>query len=185
MYYIYRITNKINGKTYIRQHKYKKLDDSYMGSDRLIIKSIKKYGKMNFERAKGKAEYNIANGGNGKGTISEATKRKMSEAKKGKRLSEETKRKMSEVHKGKTTWMKGKYHSEESKKKMSIVKKGKRLSEEHKIKIAEAMMSNTFNKGKPKLEETKKKMSEAHKGRSSGVLGKHWELVDRKRVYHY
>lgn len=32
MYYIYRITNNINGKTYIGQHKYKKLNDYYMGS---------------------------------------------------------------------------------------------------------------------------------------------------------
>ena len=32
MYCIYRIRNKVNGKTYIGQHKYKKLNDSYMGS---------------------------------------------------------------------------------------------------------------------------------------------------------
>lgn len=31
MYCIYRIVNKINDKTYIGQHKYKKLNDSYMG----------------------------------------------------------------------------------------------------------------------------------------------------------
>lgn len=32
MYCIYKITNLINGKTYIGQHKYKKLNDSYMGN---------------------------------------------------------------------------------------------------------------------------------------------------------
>lgn len=127
MYCIYRITNKINGKTYIGQHKYKKLNDDYMGSGKLIRRAQKKYGIENFEkgilysriqykettddmerfaiakeRALGKAEYNIANGGNGKGTVSESTKRKLSEINKGmnhpnyvKHLSEETRKKMS------------------------------------------------------------------------------------------
>ena len=32
LFYIYRITNKINGKTYVGQHEYKKLNDNYMES---------------------------------------------------------------------------------------------------------------------------------------------------------
>ena len=88
MFYIYRITNKINGKTYIGQHKYTDLNDSYMGSGVLLHKAYKKYGKENFskeiiysriqlqetadsmekfaiakERKSGKAEYNIDAGG--------------------------------------------------------------------------------------------------------------------------
>lgn len=50
MHYIYRITNKINGKTHIGQHKYKKLNDSYMVSGVLLAKAKKKYGLENFEK---------------------------------------------------------------------------------------------------------------------------------------
>lgn len=168
MYYIYRITNLINGKTYIGQHKYKKLNDSYMGSGVYLTKAKKKYGIENFkkeilefniptvelandweqmyilfERAKGKAEYNLANGGNGIGAVSEETKRKLSKINKGRKLSEETKRKMSETRKGKSAywnigripWNKGKKGlqtppnkgiplTEEQKKNLSRVRKG-------------------------------------------------------------
>lgn len=42
MYYIYRITNKINDKTYIGQHKYEKLNEYYMGSGKLLKRSPEK-----------------------------------------------------------------------------------------------------------------------------------------------
>ena len=67
---------------------------------------------------------------------SEASRRRMSEAKKGNILSSEHKRKISEA-------LKGKHFCEEHKRKLSEAKKGKKLS--------------------PHSEETKRKMSEAHK----------------------
>ena len=48
-YYIYLITNKINGKQYIGQH-YGELEDGYFGSGVLITKAIEKYGKENFSK---------------------------------------------------------------------------------------------------------------------------------------
>lgn len=183
MYYIYRVTNLVNGKTYIGQHKYKKLDDYYMGSGKLLIKAYKKYGKENFEkeilysniqyketaddmeryaiakeRSLGKAEYNLADGGGGISGyhfhLSEETKKKMSEFWKGRYFSDETKKRISDAKKGK-------HHTEETKKKMS---------ESHKGQIP-------GNKGKHLSEELKKKLSESHKG-------KHWKIIEGKRVYY-
>lgn len=168
MYYIYRITNKVNSKTYIGQHKYKKLDEYYMGSGVHLKRAQKKYGMENFkkdilvfniskkehadllektfiasEREKVGVEncYNITDGGEGYT---------------GKR-SEETRNKISESHKGKQGPNKGKKHSEEWIRKMSESMKRK-------------------YKGKHFSDEHKKKLSEAHKGR-------HWKLVDGKRVW--
>lgn len=92
MYCIYRITNKINGKTYVGQHKYK--DESnpmgcYKGSGKILWQAYDKYGFDNFETEilysrirdkstvdameiwaikKYKPEYNIAKGGTGGAT---------------------------------------------------------------------------------------------------------------------
>ena len=177
MYYIYRITNKINGKTYIGQHKYKKLNDRYMGSGVHLKRSQKKYGIENFEkeilysriqyketaddmekfaiakeRALGKAEYNIANGGQGYT---------------GKR-SEKTKSKMSESHKGKSGPNKGKKHSEDWNRKISESKKGKKPYD-----MTEEIRKNMRESSKGK-----------NKGRPSPRKGKHWKLVDGKRVWY-
>ena len=72
-------------------------------------------------------------------TLSEETRKKISESMKGKTLSEETRKKMSEAHKGENNHMYGKTHSLETRKKMSEAKKGKTRSEETRKKISKSM----------------------------------------------
>ena len=197
MYYIYLIINNVNGKTYVGQRKSSKQChlDSYMGSGKLLKKAKQKYGIENFEkfliqycyskeetnkaerfwiaeyRRRGKAEYNLANGGDGgngeanKGKKrSDETKRKLSEAHKGNHPSEETRRKRSES-------LKGKPKSDEWRKKISEAQKGKHLSEEHRRKLSEARKGKTpWNKGKVGAQQAWNK-------------DKHWKLVDGKQVY--
>jgi hypothetical protein len=102
-------------------------------------------------------------------TFSEETKRKLSEANRGKTFSEEHKRKLSEVRKGKISWNKGKTLSEEHKRKVSGANKGKSkppFSEEHKRKLSVVNKGDKNpNYGKTTPEETKRKISEANKGK--------------------
>jgi group I intron endonuclease len=95
--------------------------------------------------------------------ISEETRKKMSDAQKGRVCSEETRKKMSEVRKGKPKseeWKKkisktlmGHGFSNEAIAKMSKSRKGRQLTSETKRKMSIAKM------GKTKSEETKRKMS--------------------------
>ena len=48
-YYVYQITNLIDGKKYIGQH-YGRVDDSYLGSGLLIMAAVRKYGAENFKK---------------------------------------------------------------------------------------------------------------------------------------
>jgi hypothetical protein len=92
---------------------------------------------------------------------SEETKKKISEAHKGKTLSKAHKEKLSKAHKGKTTWMKGKKHSEETKEKIRKAKKGIK-NPEHSKRMKELWSKKIHPmKGKRHTKEALEKIKEA------------------------
>lgn len=118
--------------------------------------------------------YNLTDGGGGMSgyTLSEETRKKMSEIQKGKNNgfygknhTDEAKKKIGEAQKGEKNHMYGKHWSEEAKKKLSDARKGKTPWNKGKTNIysdeAKKKMSDS-KKGKKLSEEHKKKLSESH-----------------------
>jgi hypothetical protein len=50
MYTVYKTTNTVNGKYYIGVHKTDDPNDAYLGSGKLILQAIRKYGKTLFTK---------------------------------------------------------------------------------------------------------------------------------------
>ena len=182
-YCIYLTTNNVNGKTYVGQHKYKKLYDGYIGSGSLLRRAINKYGKDNFtieyletDLSEDEVDwleqwyievlnpyYNISKGGQGVRYRETVT-------------AQESLIKNSETNKRK--WKDPVYRA------WMMEKRAKRRgvplpkSEESKQHIRESIQrrkdAGTYKppmKGKHHSEETKRRMSEAQKGRKKPHKG--------------
>ena len=192
-YLIYEITNLINGKNYIGQHITTDPNDNYMGGGVRIRAAIKKYGRGNFKKeillyAKNEAalnffekclvtpefisssdNYNLKEGGGSKGIPSEESKKKMSEAQKGKKRNPENYIKAWKTKIRNGTTGRGRKLSPESIRKRQETRirngttgKGRKLpplSIETKLKILETKRKNGTLKNKPeayiKARETK------------------------------
>ncbi len=154
-YTVYKTTNLINGKIYIGAHKTENVNDDYLGSGKIILKAIEKYGKENFKKEifavfdnpedmfesesilvnedfiKRKDTYNLKIGGKGGWDL--ATAGHMYKLQNDKEyylnFCKRQRKEALEYLKYNDPWWKGKRHSEESKAKIgkanSIHQKGK------------------------------------------------------------
>jgi G:T-mismatch repair DNA endonuclease (very short patch repair protein) len=102
------------------------------------------------------------------------TRKKISEAGKGRKPSDETRKKISESKKGKPRPdLVGKEFSKETRKKISEAHKGKKFSDEHRANLSQSMKGRSSSRNGVILsEESKKKISKANKGNPSPMKGK-------------
>lgn len=186
-YYLYQVTNNLNGKIYVGVHKTEDTGDDYMGSGKVICSAIKKYGIDNFtkviletfptseEMFKREKEvvteefllrpdtYNIRRGGNG--GFDFINKNGLHH--KGFKTAAERNRVMTPWVPGHDKGFGGKQHTNETKQKLSFIMqennplgfKGKHHTTESKSKISNATKGKIpWNKGKPQTAGTKEKI---------------------------
>jgi group I intron endonuclease len=205
---IYILRNSKNGKIYVGQSRVnveRRSGHPNRNKKHPIDLAIRKYGIDNFERfifyipeellddferamiknlhSLSPCGYNLETGGCKNKHTCEETKRKISEALRGKpghwlgrKHSEETKRKMSRALMGNTRNL-GRKFSEEHKKKISEGQRGKVLSEEQKKRLSQV------RRGIKLSEETKRKISEAFKGKRLSEEHKGHIAEARKRYW--
>lgn len=188
-YCIYKITNKINGKAYIGQHKYE--DESnpmgtYKGSGKILWQAYEKYGFDNFVTEvmykrilnkqtvdameiwaieKYKPEYNIAKGGSGGDTFSrQSNEWKTARRKQMSDYWKEHNPDYNPVSKAKMIASMKEYHSNN----VSPIK-GRKHTQEHNTKVSLGLQKFHLNnpdyfKGRTKSPEMRSKLSKTRKG---------------------
>ena len=193
-YYIYKHTNKINGKVYIGQTcqkpEYRWNNGEGYKRQAYFYSAIQKYGWNNFEHIILKGDltlkeanyweeyyikqynstnkqygYNISFGGDNR-KLSEETKKKISMANKGHLVSEETRQKISNANKGKVSFRKGTNLTESHRRNISEAKKGYNFSKEHLENLRSSHQTNKF----------KNKMREKN--------GKRVQCIETGNIFH-
>jgi len=185
-YILYETTNLVNGKKYRGIHKTLKLNDGYLGSGKVLLNAVNKYGKENFHRevlefcssyeeliekekiyvdedwVNDYSNYNLKTGGQSAGILSDESKNKISETLKRRYESGEI---IAFHPKGTIPWNKGKFglYSEEYRKKISESLKGKEPW--NKDMKGQQVAWNKGLKLGPQSEEEKNKKSETLKKR--------------------
>lgn len=164
-YTVYKTTNLINGKIYVGVHGCNDVEDSYLGSGHLILKAIKKYGKHNFKKEILSVFDNIEDAFRRESEIvdldfvSQAyTYNLMTGGGVGRTVSEETRRKLSEASRGRNSYWYGREITDEHRKNLSIAKSGKNHpmygvshSDEAKRRIGLASSMRTGHKWSPEM----------------------------------
>jgi len=109
-FYIYEVTNLVNGNTYVGQHITNDLEDGYLGSGKALKAAIKKYGRDSFKKeilifangpvslnfierclvplwwAELPTNYNLAEGGGNGAMMTAEARKKISIGRKGKKF---------------------------------------------------------------------------------------------------
>lgn len=182
-HFIYITTNLVTNEKYIGKH-YGGLNDSYLGSGKILIRAIEKYGKENFKRdilyisktaeennikekefikafnaVEDRTFYNIAEGGNG-GDIFHSLPLEQQ-----KQIRERARKQCS----GEGNPMYERHHSEKTKELLRQIDKSYTQTKEYRQSMSKAVSGDKNGMyGKNHTEESKRKMSIAKKGKKLG-----------------
>jgi len=181
-YYLYEVTNLVNGKTYIGQHITDDLEDGYLGSGKALKAAIKKYGRDKFKKeillfangptslnflercmvplwwAELPTNYNLVEGGGNGARMTAEARKKISIGRKGKKfgpMPEAQRLAMSERMRGKQPDHLAKL----------IKENHPRLGKKHTPEARAKMAASQTGLKRPKSKEHRRKISEFLKGR--------------------